>query len=90
MRGLIVKSPWAGQIVDGIKTEEYRSRKTHIRGTIGIIEAGTSSIIGSVCLIDCHFRGDHYAWILQNPQRFNPPISYKHPNGAQCWVLISS
>ena len=93
MHCLIVKSPYANQIVDGTKKEEYRSRRTHIRGEIGIIEAGTSRLIGSVCLIDCipkKTQFGNYAWILKNPQRFNSPVSYQHPKGAQTWVILSA
>lgn len=29
-----------------------------------------------------------YAWVLQNPQKYNNPIPYKHPMGAVIWVNI--
>lgn len=91
MRALIVKSPWAGQIVTGMKTVEYRSHRTHIRGRIGIVAAGTGTIIGGVDLIGCEGPFDGlYHWLLANPTRYIIPKHYHHPSGAQVWVRISS
>jgi len=91
MRALIVKSPWADQIVTGKKPIEYRSRRTHIRDRIGIVAAGTGMIIGEVDLIGCEgpFYG-LYHWLLANPVCYKFPKHYHHPPGAQVWVLISS
>jgi len=91
MRALIVKSPWAGQIVSGLKPIEYRSRRTHIRGRIGIVAGGTGTIIGEVDLIGCQgpFNG-LWHWLLANPVCYKIPKHYHHPPGAQIWVLTSS
>jgi len=51
-KALIVRIPYAGMIVDGIKTFEMRSTSTKIRGTVGVIEAGTGLIIGEVNIRD--------------------------------------
>ena len=29
-----------------------------------------------------------YGWYLINPVRFDKPIAYEHPRGAQIWVVI--
>lgn len=39
---LLVKQPYASQIIEGSKTIEVRSRKTKIRGTIGIYATKTN------------------------------------------------
>ena len=52
-RGLIIKQPWIELILSGKKTWEMRSRPTHIRGKIGLIEQGTGLIVGEVEIIDC-------------------------------------
>ena len=52
-RILIVKAPHARNIVKGLKTWEMRSTQTTIRGTIGIAESGSGTIIGQVDLIAC-------------------------------------
>ena len=49
--GLIVREPWAGMLVDGVKTWEIRSRDTHVRGRIGLIRGGSGLVIGSTILI---------------------------------------
>lgn len=91
MRSLIVKQPWAEQIVNGLKSIEYRSRRTHIRGQIGIVAAGTGTIIGEVDLIGCEGPVNGlYHWLLANPVSYKIPKHYHHPPGAQTWVLISS
>ncbi len=89
MKGLLIYKKWIDKILDGSKTTEFRSRRTHIRGRILLLEVGSSLICGSVEIVDCvpHKRG--FAWLLQNPIRFEPPISYHHPCGAQTWVNLS-
>ncbi len=45
-RGLIVREPYAGWIVDGVKTWEIRKHPTRVRGPIGIVSGGR--LIGQV------------------------------------------
>ena len=52
-RALIVQNPWASLIVGGRKKWELRKRACHIRGRVGIIEAGSGFIIGEADLVDC-------------------------------------
>lgn len=52
VKALIVRKPYAGMAVDGVKTIECRSSNTHIRGAVGIIEAGTGMVIGEVTIYD--------------------------------------
>ena len=54
-RALIVQKVWSDKIFDlnDPKTWEMRSTKTSIRGTIGIIEAGSGLIVGSVEIVAC-------------------------------------
>lgn len=51
MRALIVRQPYADLIMTGQKTLEMRSRHTKVRGTIGIIPAGSGVIIGTVEIV---------------------------------------
>lgn len=90
MKCLIVRPPFAKYIVDGVKTSEYRSRKTNIRGRIGIIEAGTSTVIGDVelgdCVYDCNYR--IWEWELYNCRRYLIPIKYQHEQGVVVWTNV--
>ena len=87
-RALIVKDPYATEIVKGEKPEEYRNARTTFRERIGIIKAGTKTIIGEVDLVDCQETWDGYAWVLENPIQYKIPKPYKHPPGAQIWVKL--
>jgi hypothetical protein len=96
-RALVVKEPWATLIVEGKKQVEYRSRYTRIRERIGIIQAGTKTILGEVNLVDCQWASDpidphycEYRWILMNPQKYIKPRPYKHPCGAQIWIRLDT
>ena len=88
-RCLCVRAPYAGRIVDGKKTEEYRSTATRIRGRIGIVESGKGTIIGEAERYDCTEIGDwRYVWHLRNANRYKTPRPYKHPFGAVIWVKV--
>ena len=88
MKCLFVKPPFAGYIVDGIKLIEYRTRKTYIRGRVGIIESGTGTVIGDVEIVDCRFNStfQFYEWYLDNPRRFATPVPFEHKQGAMVWI----
>lgn len=49
-RGLIIRDPYATQILNGEKRWEIRGRATQIRGTIIIIKSGTGCAFGTVNL----------------------------------------
>ena len=88
-RCLCVRAPYAGRIVDGKKTEEYRSTATRIRGRIGIIESGSGTVIGDAELYDCTKTGEwEYVWHLRNARRYRKPRPYVHPFGAVIWVKV--
>lgn len=84
---LSVRQPYADLIVDGVKTFEFRSRRTHTRGRVLIysartrVEAGaegrlTGLILGSVVIVDCEWHDDveAWAWALRRPRRFAVPL----------------
>lgn len=51
-RGLMIRDPYASQLLDGEKTWEIRGRATQIRGTVVIIKSGTGQAYGVVELVD--------------------------------------
>lgn len=54
-KALVVKQPWVDLILSGQKIWEMRSTKTANRGLVGLIQSGTSKIIGSCEIIDVHY-----------------------------------
>ena len=88
MKCLFVRPPFAGYIVDGIKLIEYRTRKTYLRGRIGIIESGTGTVIGDVEIVDCRFDSKFqiYEWYLDDPRRYATPVPFEHKQGAMVWI----
>jgi len=108
-RALIVKAPYAMQEVEGLKKLECRSNGTGIREVVGIIQAGSGTIIGEVEIWDSfkfsekekvEFKNLHqvedislldkwcFGWALKNPIKYDKPIKYNHPQGAQNWVRL--
>ncbi|SRR5260370_450286 len=51
-RGLIVRDPYASQLLNGEKSWEIRGRATQIRGPVVIIKSGTGHAFGVVDLVD--------------------------------------
>lgn len=45
-RGLLIREPWIGMILDGRKDWEMRTSATKIRGPVALIAAGSGKIIG--------------------------------------------
>ena len=68
-RALIIHKYWIDLILRGHKTLEMRSRRTNIRGSIGLIEAGTGLIKGKCDLVDSlgpispELRSDYFSWL---------------------------
>lgn len=50
-KGLMVRDPYATQLLDGQKVWEIRGRSTQIRGRIVIIKSGTGRAYGTVNLV---------------------------------------
>jgi len=91
MKCLFVRPPFAGYIVDGVKFIEYRTRRTLLRGKIGIIESGSGTVIGDAILWSCDLSGKHegfYSWYLTNARRYARPIPFKHKKGAMVWINL--
>ena len=50
-RGLLVRDPYASQLLDGKKIWEIRGRPTQIRGPVVIIKSGTGQVFGTANLV---------------------------------------
>ena len=85
MRALSVRQPFAELIMQGVKTEEYRSQPTNITGQVYIYASLTPSennsydlavdelprgvIVGTVEITGCKKNRGGYAWKLSKPKR---------------------
>ena len=90
MKCLFVRPPFAGWIVDGAKTIEYRSKATNIRGRIGIIQSKSGTVIGDVEIVGCSWNDDlqFFEWSLANPKRYKMPMPFKGKSGAVVWIEV--
>lgn len=94
MRAISIRQPWADHILDGIKTTEFRSINTRIRGRVYIYASmkpdgkeyvkwwalPTGKIVGSVEIVGSKKIDGAYHWFLRNPRRLKRPIKpKKHP-----------
>jgi hypothetical protein len=52
VKGLIIREPWIGMIMDGSKTWELRTQHTTMRGEIALIRKGTGQIVGVADLVN--------------------------------------
>jgi hypothetical protein len=97
-RGLVIKQPWVGMIADGKKIWEMRTRRTRLRGWIGLIEKGAGQVVGVAYLKASplaargrkSFSGKYvFPWVMSRAIRLPKPVAYKHPHGAVTWVKFS-
>jgi len=85
MKGLIIRQPWIDLILSGEKVLEMRSKRTNIRGEIGLFQSGSGLILGTCNLTNCIGPLPIQA---RDVQRFEEPIPYKHSRGAVVWVNL--
>ena len=90
MKCLFVRPPFAGWIVDGVKTIEYRSKASNIRGRVGIIQSMSGTVIGDVEIIGCNWNEkiQRYEWSLANARRYKHPLAFRQKSGAVVWIGV--
>ena len=65
VRALVIRKPWLDKILAGAKTWEIRGSRTSIRGTVGLIQSRSGTVVGLCEVVDCigpltaeEFRGN--------------------------------
>jgi hypothetical protein len=53
IRALLIRRPWIDMIMAGKKTWEIRGSATSVRGTIGLVPAGSGTVIGVCEVVGC-------------------------------------
>jgi len=85
--GIIILPPYAKKIIDGKKRYEYRSRdlpKYYLNVPVFLLSE--KKVWGIIKFTKSLWNGTGFSWKIEIIDEFYPPYSYKHPNGAQCWV----
>jgi len=80
MKALVVRQPYAEQIMAGEKSIEYRTWRTSHRGPLLIVASKRPIIdglpigvaVGIVELVDITGEPGDYRWHLANPRRIDP------------------
>jgi hypothetical protein len=87
---LIVKRPWIDQILDGSTRVEYRTWRTRIRRTVGLIASDSPGLVlGRVDIVDCRENGERWEWLLRNPVRFRKPRRMVQKSGCVTWAKMA-
>lgn len=82
VKALVIRAPWAFEVAEGTKTQEFRSKRTNWRGPVLISaakrpESGTYAGMG-ICVVwvkDCIERGPKdFAWVLHRLIVIDPPV----------------
>lgn len=82
---LIVRKEWLDKIFDEGKIWEMRTRPTKVRGLVGLIEAGSGLIVGSVEIIDCIENADRSQIDKHKVHNAMLLLNYHH-----AWVLSNA
>ena len=86
MDGLIVKEPFATQLVKGEKDIEYRSTSLpENKRLIDVFILNKGRVLGTV-MFDNTFSDDKYEWSVVKHKQFSPYMKYKHKNGCIIWI----
>lgn len=53
LKGIVIKQPWIGLILEGKKTWEIRSRPVKLRGPVGLVQGGSGKVMGIGRIVGC-------------------------------------
>ena len=78
MKVLTIAPQYVEQILDGVKTREFRSWSTRHRGML-LLHASlpTGAILGAVDVTDVQGEPGDFAWVLSRPRRFRTAVPAK-------------
>ena len=87
MDGLIVKQPWANDIISGKKKVEYRSNKLpDSKKWVYVYLLSGGKALGKIRFEGYNEHSTGYEWIISKVEPFSSPKPYIHPHGARVWV----
>ena len=90
MKGLVIKSPYIEDILDGIKKVEIRGSNTKVRGRIILLKSGSGLALGTVEIISSE------EWTLEQYNNWNYrkdnnklPVTHLPYNKTYAWHLAN-
>jgi hypothetical protein len=91
MKGLLIRPPWIDRILAGEKTWELRSRRTHLRERIALIEAGAGRVVGTAEVVGCEGPLDAAALVRSRGRHLASPQQVGSLGYTQtfAWVLAN-
>lgn len=87
MDGLIVKEPYATQLVTGKKDVEYRSTKLPENKRLkNVLILNKGRVLGTVMFDNGCLNVDEFEWAVVKYKQFSPYMKYDHKNGCIIWI----
>ena len=86
--GLIVKQPYADEIINGEKTIEYRAKALpDDKKFIDVYILSSGHILGTASFDKSTQTEDgRFEWHIRRVSKLPQPIKYIHPKGARVWI----
>lgn len=85
--GLIIKQPYADEIMNGEKTIEYRVKKLpDDKIFIDVYILSEGHILGTASFDKCEETYHGFEWHIRRVKKLPQPIKYIHPKGARVWI----
>jgi len=85
--GLIIRQPYADQIMNGEKRIEYRKKKLpDDKRFIDVYVLSEGHVLGTVSFDNCFDNENGYSWHIRRHSKFPEPKRYIHPKGARVWI----
>lgn len=89
MDGLIVKEPFATQLVKGTKHTEFRSKPLpKLKTNVKVFILNKGKVLGYVIFGSDEYDEENniYLWDVIEYKEFSPYMNYKHKNGCVIWI----
>ena len=89
MDGLIVKEPYATQLVQGKKRTEFRSKSLPENKQNKKIFILNKGLVKGYVIFDKQKYDDDdqiYRWHVSESKEYSPYMFYKHKNGCVIWI----
>jgi hypothetical protein len=85
--GLIVKQPYANEIINGVKTIEYRAKALpDDKKFIDVYILSEGHVLGTASFDKSIQTDDGFEWHIRRVNKFPQPKKYIHPKGARVWI----